>query len=383
MAAAWGGGAPHSLSEYYYNASTLPVPGIPVSGNAISLSQFVGKKIFTTSGSVTISNYDGYSLSCSGDGSTIAVSDIPLSVGTVYIFVRNADGTYSQQTYIKLTNSNTSFGHSVALSKTGDTLGVVEYGNNNNGGVYLYQRDGTSYTQQQRIGFAGLPGVKVSLSGDANTLLAMASTRAILYRRTDTSTLFTIGTGVVTSGLTGTGGSVSEDGTTVAIGYTTSGQKHQVIVVTYDDGGTELNRQTISDTALTEFGAGLALSKNGNTLVIGAPQAPKSPHSANGAIYIYERSEAGTYEQKHTLSPLLQSNAKFGFHVSINSDGTVVTASTPGMYKTYVLVRPKNGTTWTEQVTLSQASVGAVSADGGTIVTSASNSTNQKIVRVY
>ena len=85
-------------------------------------------------------------MALSGDGSILAVGAIGessaatgvgtdwfdnsrSSAGAVYIFVRNGENEWSQQTYVKAPNTDAGdyFGYAVALSDDGDTLAVGAY----------------------------------------------------------------------------------------------------------------------------------------------------------------------------------------------------------------------------------------------------------------
>ena len=93
----------------------------------------------------------GYSLSLSGDGSTLAVGaygeDSNASgidgdqenneaerSGAVYVFTRNKEGQWEQQTYLKASNTEEwdSFGRSLSLSGDGNTLAVGAYREDSN-----------------------------------------------------------------------------------------------------------------------------------------------------------------------------------------------------------------------------------------------------------
>lgn len=385
MAAAWGGTAPHKVSEYYYNASTLLVPGIPTSGK-ISLSQFVGKKIYKTTSSTTTlrTDSDGWSVASSSDGSTIAFTDPTVGVNNLLVYVGNTDGTYTLQK--TLTGV---FGYVISITNSGDTICAISA---NNPAVYVFQRTGTSWNQQTTIPLPDTYGRKVSVSGDGNIMIALTDATFIIYKRTDSTWAEQVRSGFF-QGSSASGASVSDDGSTVAVGFGVSGNYNCYLKVYSYISGAWQSQTVYSDVSTSNFafGSGIALSKNGNTLVVGAPQyyygTFPNGWAANGAVYILERSAAGgAYTQIFKDVPNLQnSNRNFGSFVSVNSDGTVVTASSPNASTTYVYVRPANSTTWTRQVILSSAARCTVSADGGTLVTTASTGTTggTKPVKVY
>ncbi|RZJ25019.1 MAG: hypothetical protein EOO54_07625 [Haliea sp.] len=150
----------------------------------------------------------GWNLALSGDGTTLAVgawgedsnatgvagdqaNNASGDSGAVYVFVRSGLA-WPQQAYMKASNTGAGdhFGHGVALSEDGNTLavGVVYEDSNatgfggdqaNNaasdaGAVYLFNRSGTSWTQQAflKASKAGVNefGFSTALSADGRTL---------------------------------------------------------------------------------------------------------------------------------------------------------------------------------------------------------------------
>ena len=81
-------------------------------------------------------------------------------------------------------------------------------------------------------------------------------------------------------------------------------------------------------TANTAFGDALAMSKDGNTLIISAPGVDKSDQADAGAIYYYKWNADGstnTYTLQQTINaPESQINMKFGTSLAINSAGNRV-----------------------------------------------------------
>ena len=79
-------------------------------------------------------------------------------------------------------------------------------------------------------------------------------------------------------------------------------------------------------TANTAFGDALAMSKDGNTLIIGAPGVDQSDQADGGAIYYYKWNADGstnTYTLQQTVNaPDSQINMKFGTTLAINPAGT-------------------------------------------------------------
>jgi hypothetical protein len=133
-------------------------------------------------------NENGGSAGINGDQSDLSKS----RSGAVYVFTRN-NTTWSQQAYIKASNTDIgdNFGDSVSISDDGNILAVgaadeqssaigingnqLDNSANRSGAVYMFVRNGTTWTQEAYIkasntdsedGFGG----KISLSSSGNTL---------------------------------------------------------------------------------------------------------------------------------------------------------------------------------------------------------------------
>jgi hypothetical protein len=156
-------------------------------------------------------DYFGCSVALSGDGSTLAVGAMNEAssatgiggdqaddsaaalAGAVYVFVRDGQNEWSQQAYVKASNSEAydHFGSSVSLSSDGNTLAVgAEEGSiatgiggnqadnsaTDSGAVYVFERDGQNtwspqaYVKASNTGGDDLFGNRVVLSGDGSTL---------------------------------------------------------------------------------------------------------------------------------------------------------------------------------------------------------------------
>lgn len=141
----------------------------------------------------------------------------------------------------------------------------------------------------------------------------------------------------------------SYDGTTIAIGDLASSNAETTIngdvndvsgsyvgsvhVFTYT--GTSWNYDLIKASNAEdddEFGSGLALSGDGNTLVVGAPEEDSSDQSTpsdntlsgSGAAYVFTR-DSGVWSQTAYLKASnLSSSAAFGSNVDISEDGETI-----------------------------------------------------------
>ena len=131
----------------------------------------------------------------------------------------------------------------------------------------------------------------------------------------------------------------NDNGDIVAISSKTPSRAGRVQIFirssdTSDDGSTQdtfVQTQTLAGTASdgstlnTEFGDSLAMSKDGKTLIIGAPGVDDGQQADAGAVYYYKFGADGstnTFVLQQTLTgPESQTNLRFGSRVSLNEAG--------------------------------------------------------------
>ncbi len=151
----------------------------------------------------------GWSVSLSADGNTLAVGaysedsndgtseadNSAINSGAVYVFSRS-DSTWTQQAYIKASNSEAGdfFGYTISLSADGNNLAVGAYSEDSNatgvnstgtgeadnsaissGAAYIFSRNASNWIQQSYIKASNsekndLFGWSISLTGDGKTL---------------------------------------------------------------------------------------------------------------------------------------------------------------------------------------------------------------------
>ena len=137
------------------------------------------------------SDYFGWSVAIDGDGDTVILGR-PRSylggnfgVGAAYIFTRSGTTWTQQQKLLHGDPASLDYlGHSVSISKDGNTVAVGAYNKTigsaaSAGAVYVFVRPpgGTTWTQQQRLTsnnplFIDYLGSSVCISGDGNTVVA-------------------------------------------------------------------------------------------------------------------------------------------------------------------------------------------------------------------
>jgi cysteine-rich repeat protein len=280
----------------------------------------------------------------SGDGTTLVVSayqedssatgidgnqddNSAEDSGAVYVFVLS-DGVWSQQAYIKASNANATdaFGYSVAVSSDGNTVavgavneasGAVGISGNQldnsayaAGAVYVFVRNGDAWSQQAYIKGSNTQGVDVfgsavALSSDGNTLAASALGED--------------------SNATGVGGNQSDNSVNTA-----------GAVYVFTRSGTIWTQQAYVKSANTDvldnFGQNLALSGDGDTLVVSAPYEDGSSTGIggnladngagdSGAAYVYVRNGSVWSHQAYIKASNTAASDAFGWSLALSSDG--------------------------------------------------------------
>lgn len=329
----------------------------------------------------------GYALALSDDGHTLAVGAYaedsaatgfgtdPLDntapqAGAVYVF-RRAGTVWTQQAWLKASNTGATdyFGLSVALSADGNSLAVGATGEDSDavgidgdqannaragaGAVYLFARVGSSWSQQAYVkasnsGVNDGFGAYVAFSADGNTLAVAAANES--------------------SAATGPGGSQSDD---------TASSAGAVYVFTRNVTWSQQAYLKASNTgAFDNFGLGLALSRDGNTLAVGAPGEdsgssginPVSSETAtdSGAVYVFTRTGTSWAQQVWLKAHNPRNLAAFGLSVSLSGDGSLLAVGSPressadrgvggdgaddtGYDIGAVYVFARNATTWQQQ----------------------------------
>jgi hypothetical protein len=281
----------------------------------------------------------GYSIALSGDGNMLAVGAIgedssatgvngdqannaANGSGAVYLFTRSGSA-WSQHAYVKSSNTraNVMFGYSVALNANGDTLAVGEFdADRGRGALYTFLRKDGNWSQQARLQPSLLSpqdsmGCWIAISDDGNTVIAGALDEDSL----------TTGINAVQGGHSGVVDGPDDNSSGAAFAFVRTGTAWSE----------QANFKASNSGKHDWFGARLALSGDGNTLAVGAPNEDSAGQGINGkqdddsadeagAAYVYTRSGA-----TWTFSDYMKGakNAKFdefGSAVALNRDGRVL-----------------------------------------------------------
>jgi hypothetical protein len=299
----------------------------------------------------------GAGMALAQDGNTLAVGtlhesssatgidgeeddDSAFDAGAVYLFARDGLGGWSQQAYIKGSNTDAGdwFGVSMALSGDGDTLAVGASGEDssaigidgdqadgsapNAGAVYLFVRDGRgawsqhAYVKASNTGADDGFGRSVALSEDASTLA--------------------VGAPYEDSNATGVGGSEVDDFIPLS----------GAVYVLVRDGLGRWSQQAYVKGFQTDagdaFGMSVGVSADGATLVVGAPGEASSAIGIGGnqgndsrpnagAVYVLVRDPSrGWSPRAYVKASNTDENDDFGRSVGLSGDARTLAVSAPG-----------------------------------------------------
>jgi hypothetical protein len=303
----------------------------------------------------------GFSLALSRDGNTLAVGansedsnaagaksdqrdDSFNSAGAVYVFSRNGT-TWAQQAYLKAdASTNTGlgdqFGFSVALNANGNTLAVGVYDESGSGravnapidrmrggsgAVYIFVRSGATWTREAYLKTWNAEGgdswgVSVALSDDGNTVATGSLDEDCVC------------TGVVhASSDVGATDQKADLSTGAAAIFVRSGATwSQQAYIKASNSGQE-----------DWFGVRLALSGDGNTLAVGAPNEDSAAQGINGrqnddsateagAVYLFTRSGAAWSQLAYVKGANTEAFDELGGALGLSRDGRTLVVGAKG-----------------------------------------------------
>jgi hypothetical protein len=283
----------------------------------------------------------GYAIALSADGNTLAVGAIgedsnatgingdqtdnsANQSGAAYIFSRRGT-SWSQQAYVKstMTRPNILFGYSIGISGNGDTVAVAEYdADRGKGALYVLVRQGDVWAHQARIQAEnGEPqdslGYSLAISEDGNTVAAGAADEDCL-----------------TPGINPPGCEADQ-------ALNTSAGAAYVFV----RNGTTWSQQAFlkaSNPGKEDwFGVRIAISGDGNTVAVGAPNEDSAATGINGnqdddsaqeagAVYVYTRSGTTWVQQAYVKSSNTGAGDEFGSSIALSRDGKTLLVGARG-----------------------------------------------------
>ncbi len=366
------------------NPFTLRLTGTGASAAPLALAQ----RAYAKPSNTGVDDWFGISVAVSGDTVVVGApgedsnaigvngnraNNSASASGAAYVFVRSS-ATWTQQAYLKASNTGEShrFGRSVAVS--GDTVVVGAHREDgialNSGAAYVFVRSGSTWTQQAYLkasntGAGDEFGFSVAVSGD--TVVVGAPNE-------DSNT-----TGVNGNGANN---SASASGAAYVFVRSSATWTQQAYLKASNTGGDD------------QFGSSVAVS--GDTVVVGAPvensnatgvngNGANNSASASGAAYVFVRSGSAWVQQAYLKASNTEAGDQFGFSVAVSGDTVVVGAdledsnaigvngdgandSAFNAGAAYVFLR--SGTTWTQQAYLKASNTGGVDQFGSSVAVS-------------
>jgi hypothetical protein len=283
----------------------------------------------------------GYSIALSSDGNTLAVGAIgedsnatgingdqadnsANQSGAAYVFTRSGSA-WSQQAYVKssMTRPNILFGYSIGISGNGDTLAVAEYdADRGKGALYVLTRSGGTWSHQARIQAENAEpqdslGYSLAISEDGNTIASGAADEDCL-----------------TPGINPAGCEADQAlNTSAGAAY---------IFVRNGSTWTQQAFLKASNPGKEDwFGVRIAISGDGNTVAVGAPNEDSAATGINGkqddesaqeagAVYFYTRTGATWGQQAYVKSSNTGDGDEFGSSIALSRDGRTMLVGARG-----------------------------------------------------
>ncbi|MEP7343014.1 MAG: putative Ig domain-containing protein, partial [Acidobacteriota bacterium] len=320
----------------------------------------------------------GVSVALSGDTAVVGASLGLFQPGadqrSAYVFVNGGEWLPVRQFGPELGTADDRFGYAVALD--GDTVLVGAYRGdaaaNDQGAAYAFVLHDSRHVEQQKLtandgGTFDQFGNAVALDGDTLAVgaqwddVGMNGNQGSAYIFTRNGTVWTFQqklTAIDGAAEDWFGNAVALSGNTVAVGAYQAkigANSLQGAVYVFTRSGatwTQQQKLTANDGAASNlFGQAVALS--GNTVAVGAYQAKIGTNGLQGAAYVFTRSgTTWTFQQKLTANDGALGD-QFGWSVALNGDTGAVGAfgdtlgANSQQGSAYVFVR--NGTTWAQQ----------------------------------
>ena len=271
--------------------------------------------------------------------------DTAASSGAVYVFTRTGT-TWSQQAYIKSANADGGdlFGHSVGLSRDGNTMAVGAYDEdgsgrsvnpipdnrrNGTGAVFVFDRTGSTWRQSaylkgSRSEMNDAMGLALVISEDGNTIAA--------------------GTGDENCLIPGVNPAGCERSRAVPPEPPRPGSASGAAYVWARNGNTWTEQAFLKASNTNQadlFGVRMAISADGNALAVSAPnegsnakgingnQEDNSAHEA-GAVYFFTRSGATWSQRAYVKASNTREFYEFGTSIAFTPDGKTMVVGSRG-----------------------------------------------------
>ncbi|MCP5523945.1 MAG: cadherin-like domain-containing protein [Verrucomicrobiales bacterium] len=363
--------------------------GVAQARNLLTIDP-IAQQAYLKAGNTGAGDLFGWSVAVSGDtvvvgawnegSSTTGVNSTPNNsaymAGAAYVFVRSGT-TWSQQAYLKASNTGEQdvFGYSVAVSGDTVVVGAIREDSSTTGvnstpddaasdagAAYVFVRNGAEWSQQAYLkasntGTGDEFGTSVAVSGNTvvvgacyedssttgvnsrpNNAADWAGAAYVFVRSgttwsqeaylkpSNTERLDRFGWSVAVSGDTAVVGSVGESSSTTGINSTpneAAAASGAAYVFVRD--GTTWSQEAYLKASNTgsgdTFGASVAVS--GDTVIVGAPW--ESGRGA-GAAYVFVRNDATWSQEAYLKAGNPGTDDRFGYSVAVSGDRVVVGA---------------------------------------------------------
>lgn len=312
-------GAPYSGAVYVFirvGATWFQQAYIKASNTeSMSTDWFGGSVALSADGNVLAVGADGEDSSAIGINGNQADNSAPQS-GAVYVFGRNS-GTWTQQAYVKPSNTTGYFRFGqVALDGDGTTLAVGAYqlwfglSGIGPGAVYVFEKQGGAWSQVALLEASNAEaddalGTQLALSTDGRTLVASATHED--------------------SGAPGVGGNQGDNSQEIS-GAVYVWRKQPIGWVQ------EAYLKASNPERLDYFGCSLAVSGDGQRIVVGAQEEDSGATGLNGdstnnaaaksgAAYLFARSGPSWVQQFYLKAPNAGAGDFFGADVALDETG--------------------------------------------------------------
>jgi hypothetical protein len=291
-------------------------------------------------GSAIGQSWQGWSSAVSGDGNTVVIGgfndDSAIAAdsnkGAAWIFTRTGSTWDTVGTKL-ISNDSVRYstnairaGNSVAISRDGNTVAVGAPGDNRIGAVTIWVKTGSTWAQQ---------GTK--LVGTGSVLLNAA--------------------GNYTGCEQGSSVALSSDGNTLAVGASYDDDFRGAVWI-WTRSGTTWTQQTklvapdSSSGDNSRQGSAIAITDDGNTLVVGASPGPSTGGLAIGGAYVWVRSgSTWSLQGSKLVGSGNTGGSQQGRSVAISNDSNTIAVG--GIWddslRGAVWIFTKSGTTWAQQ----------------------------------
>ena len=247
----------------------------------------------------------GISVAVSGDGQTALIgAKNEWTLGgnsAAYVFIRSGN-TWIQETRLANPSADlSSFGNTVSLDNTGSTalIGVYRF-NSLPGEAYIFVRSGASWIRQATLTASDgnlTFGSRGALSGDGQTaLVGSNSIQAYVFTRSGIvwTQQATLAAQAAIEGV-----ALNNAATTALLGVPSatgdSGSYYLGAAHVYLRSGASWAQQSTLTSGIGAFGKSVALSGDGQTVLIGDPWAMTNGSPSKGAAYVYSPVKSRAY----------------------------------------------------------------------------------------